>query len=58
MGDLDAKYKFFSEKIAAQMDSSISSIMQIHTDEQRALDMLKIQNKNIKQELSYVTSKV
>ena len=34
IGDLDAKYKVFAEKINASMNSSISSIMSIHTEEQ------------------------
>lgn len=33
IGDLDAKYRVFSEKINASINSSIDSIMHIHTEE-------------------------
>jgi hypothetical protein len=45
MGDLDAKYKTFSDRIGASMNNSINSIMSIHTEEQQSIDKLKMANK-------------
>lgn len=41
MGDLDVKYKTFSDKINASMNNSIDSILSIHTEEQQSIDKLK-----------------
>ena len=58
MGDLDAKYKTFSDKINASMNNSINSILSIHTEEQQSIDKLKLANKQIRNEISYCTSQM